>query len=525
MKAFADLIKTLDQTTKTKQKIEALVQFFSVAEPSDQVWAIALLSNKRPKRTITTNLLREWAAISAQIPAWLFEESYHVVGDLAETIALLAPLPTEKSNRSLTQWMQEIQALANCTDLEKQQFVLDAWNRLDKTEKFVFNKLITGGFRIGVSQKLLTKALAAHTGIEENLLTHRLMGNWDPNAVTFQTLIIEKDRAEELSLPYPFYLAYPLEKELQELGTISNWQIEHKWDGIRGQLVFRGGQYFVWSRGEELITPKFPEFAPLVNSIPEGTVLDGEILAWKNGKPHHFQQLQTRIGRKNITKKILEEVPVVFMAYDLLEGNGEDLRKKPMTFRRACLEQLAKNIKNDVFHLSPIVSANSWEEVAKERQKAKVVGSEGLMLKRKSSEYQVGRKRGDWYKWKVDPLTIDAVLLYAMRGHGRRANLFTDYTFAVWHQNELIPFTKAYSGLTDEEFKQVDAFVKKNTLERFGPVRSVKPELVFEIAFEGIAESNRHKSGVALRFPRMKRWRKDKPTQEANTLQDLKDLL
>ena len=525
MKTFTNLFTALDQTTKTNAKLEALVKFLKEAPNQDKVWAIALLSGKRPRRTIKTALLREWAGISANIPAWLFEQSYHVVGDLAETIALLAPDQIEDSSNSLTDWMEAIQALKKQPDLEKQKFVFQAWRQLNKSEKFVFNKLITGGFRIGVSQKLMTKALAKYTGEEESLLAHRLMGNWKPQEVTFESLIIEKDRNEDLSRPYPFYLAYPLEDEVETLGSPQEWQIEHKWDGIRGQVVIRGGEHFVWSRGEELVTEKFPEYEPLANLLPEGTVIDGEILSWKNGAPLNFQKLQTRIGRKNITKKILTDAPVILMAYDLLEENGVDIRELPMAERRKKLEQIVLEAKSDVLQISPLVELPDWEAIAKERSTSREKGSEGLMLKRKNSTYKVGRKRGDWWKWKVDPLTIDAVMIYAMRGHGRRANLYTDYTFAVWDGDQLVPFTKAYSGLTDAEFRKVDAFVKKNTVERFGPVRSVKPELVFEIAFEGIAKSTRHKSGVALRFPRMKRWREDKPAKEANTLLDLNAIM
>lgn len=525
MKAFTQLFTQLDQTTKTNAKLDALVEFLHAAPDQDKVWAIALLSGKRPRRTIKTGLLREWAAIAAQIPMWLFEQSYHVVGDLAETIALLAPDKTTNSEFSLAEWMERIQHLKVVSDLDKQRFVFEAWQQLDQSEKFVFNKLITGGFRIGVSQKLMTRALAKYTGDDESVLAHRLMGNWKPQEVTFQSLIIEKDRSEDLSRPYPFYLAYPLEEEAKALGRPEEWQIEYKWDGIRGQLVVRGGSHFVWSRGEELVTEKFPEYAPLAELLPNGTVIDGEILAWKNSAPLNFQVLQTRIGRKNVTKKILDQAPVVLMAYDLLEYHGKDIREQPISERRAMLEEVVEWADHRILQLSPLVQLSTWEAIAQEREQAREKGSEGLMLKRKNSDYKVGRKRGDWWKWKVSPLTIDAVMIYAMRGHGRRANLYTDYTFAVWDGDALVPFTKAYSGLTDAEFRKVDAFVKKNTVERFGPVRSVRPELVFEIAFEGIAKSSRHKSGVALRFPRMKRWRHDKPAKEANTLNDLNQLM
>lgn len=525
MKQFADLFQQLDQTTKTNEKVRALAQYFEASSDPDKVWAIALLGGKRPKRTLSAARLREWAAWSAGIPEWLFEQSYHVVGDLAETIALLLPAPERNSDRTLDEWMRGMVSLREESDLVKQRFVFEAWNELNGTERFAFNKLITGGFRMGVSQKLMTRALARFLEEDESIVAHRLMGDWDPTKITFESLAVASSGDENQSRPYPFFLAYPLEEEPEELGSVSDWQIEHKWDGIRGQVISRGGELYIWSRGEELVTEKFPELSEFATCLPSGTVIDGEILAFSDGQPLNFQVLQTRIGRKNVTAKIQQQAPVAILAYDLLEWQGVDIREKPLRERRVQLEQVVHQANHDRLRLSPTVTLDSWSALRAERARAREVHSEGLMLKRSSSSYQVGRKRGGWWKWKVDPLTIDAVLIYAMRGHGRRANLYTDYTFAVWNGEVLVPFTKAYSGLTDSEFRQVDAFVKKNTLERFGPVRSVRPELVFEIAFEGIARSTRHKSGVALRFPRMHRWRTDKPVEEANTLEDLEKLL
>lgn len=525
MKDFVHLFQQLDQTTKTNKKVAALVSFFDQANEMDKLWTVAILSHRRPKRSVRTNQLREWAAEVSKIPLWLFEDSYHVVGDLAETMALVHPNTESKSDKSLSEWIQFLIELYNLEDEHKKEQVFWAWNQLNHDERFVFNKLITGGWRMGVSQKLMTRALSKHTGIEENILSHRLMGNWDPQKTTYHKLIEQEDEAENLSRPYPFYLAYPLEQETSELGEVKEWIAERKWDGIRGQIIVREGELFVWSRGEELITAKFPEFEALRDQLPSGTVIDGEILAYEKGQPMNFNVLQTRIGRKNVSKNILKKAPVVMMAYDLLEHQGKDIRQEPMHKRRKYLEKVLAKVNSDKLLLSPLLEKNSWQELAEARDQSRAYYAEGLMLKHRDSTYKVGRKKGDWWKWKIDPLTIDAVLLYAMRGHGRRANLYSDYTFAVWKGKELVPFTKAYSGLTDKEIGQVDAFVKKNTLERFGPVRSVKPELVFEIAFEGIAKSSRHKSGVALRFPRMHRWRKDKPAAEANTLEDLKDLL
>ncbi len=526
MKAFADLFTALDQTTKTNAKVAALATFFETADDSDRLWTIALLSGRRPKRTVQTTQLRLWAAEQADLPLWLFEESYAIAGDLAETIALILPPPTRVLDQSLTHWINAIRDLSSEPEDKKKFAILEAWDQLAGAERFVFNKLITGGFRMGVSQKLMTRALSRATGLEEPALAHRLMGNWTPDSVTFESLILTPDPETDLSRPYPFYLAYQLDGDANDLGDASDWAAEHKWDGIRGQLILRGGQHHLWSRGEELMTDRFPELAILTDFIPNGTVLDGEILAWRDEAPMGFNTLQKRIGRKTVPKKLLADAPVILRAYDVLEDAGEDIRHLPFAERRARLDRIFHNVPKEApLRLSPLLNFNMWEDLAKQRAIARDVNAEGVMLKRLDSPYLSGRKKGDWWKWKLEPLTIDAVMIYAQAGHGRRANLFTDFTFAVWNGNELVPFTKAYSGLTDAEFREITAWVRKNTRERFGPVRSVTPEHVFEIAFEGIQESSRHKSGVALRFPRMSRWRRDKPLSEANTLDDLKELL
>ena len=529
MRAFAQLIKKIDSTNKTNIKVDALTEYFKVAPPQDKVWTIAILSHRRPPRPVNTTLLRTWASELANIPLWLFEESYHIVGDLAETIALVIPASEESTDKSLTQFLEEIIALKKKPEEEKRAYLRSNWTDLNYYERFVFSKLITGSFRIGVSQKLMTRALAKATGIDVDILAYKLMGNWDPKTISFQELILEENKADYLSKPYPFYLAYPIEDEPEDLGEVSKWFAEHKWDGIRSQVIIRDNELFVWSRGEELVTDKYPEFEALVEALPNGTVLDGEILPFKNGVIGTFNDLQTRIGRKNVSKALLKKTPVILKAYDILEWKGKDIRDLAFAERRKILEKLYTEVTTEVLplHLSETMQFDSWEAAAQERERSREVMSEGLMLKRKDSPYLVGRKKGDWWKWKVEPLTIDAVLTYAMRGHGRRSNLFTDYTFGLWDDNreELVTFAKAYSGLTDKEFRSLDAWIKKNTLERFGPVRSVTPYHVFEIAFEGIAPSKRHKSGVATRFPRMLRWRKDKKIEDANTLEDLKQLI
>ena len=525
MTSFAELIFRLGTSTKTNDKLEALSTYFTHGNGKDKVWVIALFSGRRPRRTVSGTQLAVWCTEMVNLPIWLFQECYHTVGDLSETIALLIPEKSSGTTQPLYYYVEKFQQLEKATEEEKKTFIIQSWQELSRGERFVFNKLLSGTFRVGVSQKLMVNALARTVKPDANVIAHRISGNWDPATTIFEELLSEQSTQTDHSKPYPFYLAYALETPLADLGEPTDWQAEWKWDGIRGQVIKRNDQLFVWSRGEDLITEKFPEYSILQSILPNGTVIDGEILPYKDGQVLNFNVLQTRIGRKNITKKHLQEAPVGLFAYDLLELNGEDIRALALSERRAELEKLITSLQLPWLQLSPIVTFSNWDDLTSQREQSRNINSEGLMLKRRSSAYQVGRRRGDWWKWKIDPLTIDAVMVYAQKGAGRRSNLYTDYTFAVKDGDKLVPFTKAYSGLTDKEFAQVDSFVKKNSLEKFGPVRTVKPELVFEIAFEGIAASNRHKSGVALRFPRISRWRTDKLPDDINTLEDLKRML
>lgn len=527
MKQFAHLFARLDQTNKTNDKLKILKEYLSAAPDKDKLWALALFTHKRPKRPVNSTQLRSWAAEAAGLPDWLFNESYHVVGDLSETIALLLPPPPEEQDFPLTYWVNYIRQMQKLHEDEKKSMILEAWMQMQPQERFVFNKLMSGSFRVGISQNLMVRAVAEVLAMDKAVVAHQLMGNWHPDELDFEQLFDEEDQSADLSRPYPFYLAHALDANPDSLGPETDWQAEWKWDGIHSQLIVREGELFLWSRGEELITDKFPELAPLVNHIPDGTVIDGELLPFKDNQLLAFGALQTRIGRKNLSKKILEDAPVIIFAYDLLEFDGKDIRSRPMRERRSLLEAVIDEAgKPHLLRISPDVKFSSWQELLEIRLEAREMMAEGLMLKRLDSPYQVGRRRGDWWKWKVDPLTIDGVLIYAQKGSGRRADLYTDYTFGVWDADkQLVPFAKAYSGLTDAEIRKLDHFVKRNTRERFGPVRTVKPELVFEIAFEGIQESKRHKSGVALRFPRILRWRHDKKAQDANSLEELQEIL
>ena len=472
----------------------------------------------------------------AGISEWLFTECYDAVGDLAETLNLILPnfaqsvdyqAPVENDN-GLAAWMETtIVPLATVSPERQRELVVTAWHTLPADQRFVWIKLITGAFRVGVSQDLVVRALSQVSTVPAPVIAHRLMGAWKPSAAAFEQLISPADQKSETSQPYPFCLAHPVDaSKINQLGSPKNWIIEWKWDGIRSQIIRREGQTYVWSRGEELITDRFPEIKTIGDLLPDGTVLDGEIVAYRDGKILSFGELQRRIGRKTVGKKLLADVPVTLIAFDIVELSGEDIRNKPLTERRSLLPPLqdagflvAEN------HSEDLSIEATWDDVAAIRMQASDLGVEGLMLKQVDSAYQVGRKTGAWWKWKIDPFTVDAVLVYAQRGSGRRASLYSDYTFAVWKDGVLVPIAKAYSGLTDEEMRKVDSFVRDNTLDKFGPVRTVTPELVFEIAFEGIQLSSRHKSGIAVRFPRILRWRHDKKPSDADNLESLIKLL
>ena len=526
MKNFAELYRKLDETTKTNEKINSLVEYFESSNTEDSIWAVYFLIGRKPKQIIATRKLKEWSAELTKIPNWLFDESYEVVGNLAETITLLLPKATSSTKKSFHHWIEEkLLILKNKGEKYQKEGMISAWNEMNSKERFVWNKLITGSFRVGVSSKIVVKALSLYSGIDEPVISHRLMGNWKPTKNFFKQVISRNCDDSDLSKPYPFYLAYQLDDNVENLGNVKDWQAEWKWDGIRSQIIKREGKIFIWSRGEEMLNEKFPELESLGFLLPNGTVIDGEIIAWQNRRPLPFGELQKRVGRKSVTKKIISNIPVVIIAYDLLEINSEDIREEPLISRNKKLFELVNNISDKRLLYSSKIDTNTWDELKEKRDESRSRFVEGLMLKRIFSPYRVGRKKGYWWKWKIDPLTVDAVLIYTQRGHGRRAKLYTDYTFGIWDGDVLVPFAKAYSGLTDDEIHKVDSFVRQNTIEKYGPVSTVKPELVFELAFEGIQKSTRHKSGVAVRFPRINRWRHDKTINDADDLDTIKALI
>lgn len=543
MKAFAELYANLDATTSSNAKLAALQAYFLQAPPEDAAWAVYFLSGGRPRQLVPTRLLRDMATEAASIEPWLFEESYQSVGDLAETISLLLPESTYSSEDGLAVWLEEkLLPLRGLSPVDLAERLPALWAQLDQPSLMVCIKLITGSFRVGVSKLLVTRALAAMADLDSKRVAQRLVGYTDlsnrPTAEGYLKLIAAEssdEHAQRGGQPYPFFLAHGMAQPVEQfdtlLGSPADWQVEWKWDGIRAQLVKREGRLWIWSRGEELVTERFPELHSLVSGLPDGTVIDGEIVVWKDSV-QPFALLQQRIGRKTLSKKVLEDAPVAVLAYDLLEYQGEDWRNHIQAERRTQLEQVIAACNQPVLLPSPLLEGRTWAALATQREASRSLGVEGMMLKDRNGLYGVGRTKdmGLWWKWKVDPFSVDAVLIYAQRGHGRRASLYSDYTFAVWDgppgsERTLVPFAKAYSGLTDEEMRKVDAIVRKTTVEKFGPVSSVTPSMVFELGFEGIALSKRHKSGIAVRFPRMLRWRQDKAVDEADSLTTLQDLL
>ncbi|MEM1166796.1 MAG: ATP-dependent DNA ligase [Planctomycetota bacterium] len=542
MRRFAELYYALDATTRTSEKVAALRAYFDESPLEDAAWGLRLLTGGRFKRTVSYPNLRRWAAEAASLPEWLIAECHEAVGDFSETIALVLPEPEEPEIPALAELVRTVLEPMRRMDEREQRAALEGiWRTMDGRHRLVFHKLLSGSFRVGAGRKLVIRALAAHAGVEPAVMEHRLSGSWEVSADGVRALCAAESEGGDPARPYPFFLASPVEGDAAAveaaLGPPSEWMCEWKWDGIRAQLIRREAEPVLWSRGEDMIGRAFPELIDAARGLPIGTVLDGEVLAWRgapgegDGVPLPFNALQRRLNRVDYQPTLFDDVPVRFLAYDLLEAAGADLREAPIEDRRGQLESLVGSLPNDTpVAVSEAFTVCHWSRGEAMKDSARERGVEGLMLKRRGSPYRTGRTRGDWFKWKVDPLTADCVLIAAQPGSGRRASLFTDYTFGVWDgerpgAGELVPIAKAYSGLTDQEIKRVDHFVRTHITGRHGPVRTVEPKLVFEIGFEGIAASSRHKSGIALRFPRMLRWRHDKQAHEADTLATMRSLL
>ncbi|MEM8781616.1 MAG: ATP-dependent DNA ligase [Planctomycetota bacterium] len=543
MKRFTNLFLAVDRTTRTTEKSAALRAYFEEAPPEDAAWALAVLTGNKLIRRLSYKRLRSWAGEATGYGDWLLSECHSSVGDLSETLALILPPPRRPvDDEPLHRVIEDrILPLPQTSEAKQRRLVLDAWDAFGGTQRFLFHKLISGNFRFGAAKKVVANALADAAGVDPAVMQHRLAGRYTPSVANFRKLVATEAEGAAASggrgdaaKPYPFFLAHQVEtgKTIEEqLGDVRGWRAEWKWDGIRAQLIRRAGRTVLWSRGDEVINDAFPELVAAGALLPEGTVLDGEVLAWDAvvEKPRSFAALQKRLNRKRVEPTLFGMNEVVFMAYDALERGGEDLRPRTTDERREALAMLLPG--DETFRLSPRVEAASWDALASLREESRRRGVEGLMLKKADAAYGTGRTgKGSWWKWKVDPYTVDCVMIYAQRGTGRRATLYTDYTFAVWDgerrgQGKLVPVTKAYSGLTDAEFAEVDKFIKEHSTGKKGAFREVEPEQVFEIAFEGIARSNRHRSGVALRFPRMNRWRTDKRPEEADTLADLERLI
>jgi ATP-dependent DNA ligase len=526
LRLFASLYDAIDRTTSTNAKVAAMVAYFKEAPPADAAWAVFFLTGRRLKRLISYPAIHQWTLMATGLDTWLLEECYSVVGDGAETVALVLDQVAVEATEDipLAEWVEgRILPLRELDPETQQRHVSGWWSALDRLQRFMLLKILTGELRVGVSHTLVVRALAQAADLPATTIAARMMGDWTPSSDWFRGLLSKEQTTEDRSRPYPFFLASPLEDPVESLGSRADWIVEWKWDGIRAQLVRRAQAVHLWSRGEELITHRFPEIVAAATRLPDGTVLDGEVLAFRDGRPLPFSALQQRIGRQKQVAQMVRAVPVVFMTYDLLEESGIDIRPQSLEDRRRLLERHVTG--QGILRTSDVVNAPTWSELASLRAESRALGVEGLMLKRRTSPYGVGRRRGDWWKWKIDPYTMDAVLIYAQPGSGRRASLLTDYTFGVWDNGELVPIAKAYSGLSNEEIAELDKWIRRHTRERFGPVRHVEPVHVFELGFEGIAASPRHRSGIAVRFPRMLRWRTDKKPEDADTLDQVRRIL
>ncbi|MEE4349683.1 MAG: cisplatin damage response ATP-dependent DNA ligase [Pacificimonas sp.] len=529
MKPFADLLERLVYTRSRNAKLKLIADYLCATPDPDRGWALAALTGELDFPSVKAGLIKR--LVEERTDPVLFRMSRSYVGDMAETVSLIwEPLPGTTAPAPEPLGLAEaVDTLLSLSRADAPQVMADYLDRLSPTERFALIKLATGALRIGVSARLAKTAFAQGFGVDVDAVEEVWHGIDPPYAALFAWGEGDAPQPSHEDVPVfrPFMLAHPLEDGRVDL---ADYAAEWKWDGIRVQLVHVAGQTKLFSRTGDDITGSFPDVAA---AFEEAGAIDGELMVQGSvqggeaGGAASFNALQQRLGRKTVSKKMLAESPAFVRAYDILFDGAEDLRPLPWTERRARLEAFVPRLPADRFDLSSTVEARDFDHLAEIREGARDAAIEGLMLKRKDSVYQPGRKVGLWYKWKRDPLTADCVIMYAQRGSGRRSSFFSDYTFGCWTapegdpERQLLPVGKAYSGITDEELKFLDKFVRGNTTGRFGPVREVEKTLVLEVAFDSVHSSKRHKSGLAMRFPRISRIRTDKPASEADEIATL----
>jgi len=540
MKAFADLWATLEGQLSEARSAQILARYLQQTSAEDAAWAIYLLCGKKPKKLLSARELVEYFLQTSGTPGWLFWESDDVVGDVNETIALLNDTfmdeTASQQNRnenshpqqnSLAFWMEnQLNTLAEVAQSQRPAFLGNCWQKLGYREAFIINRILTGTWKSNLPLKTIAQALSIVSGQEPMTLMHRLKADWLPNKVFYAKLIAEDQPTFQTEQKFSFGEFKPLEESsIESLGAVEDWWLAWQWEGLRVQCIRRADDCFLWSQNGELVTDRFPELHEMAQKLPEGTILEGVIVACSGQAPLPLADLQPRLGGKSVNRKMMESCPVAFVATDLQLLANEDMRNLPAQQRKTRLAQLANDIGFPLVHF-PRIEIDQWAHARKLLQEARQHHAEGLSLQRLNSPYPIQNQQADWWSWKVQPHTINAILLYAkMEMAGRSQKQTTEYTFAVWHEDQLVPVARTGIGLPPEEAELLDGWIRANTYERFGPVRSVEPFHVYEIAFDGITPSKRHKCGFVLREPRIINPRPHTPIEEASRLEDLHRLL
>lgn len=505
MKRFAELCAILESTANAREKMAALTVYFQDAPPPDAIWAIRLLLGWKPSRIATSQTLRRWARECVQFPDWLFEESCAAVGNLLETLALLIPLPDTPGDVPLHVRMQrDLLPLRDLTENEQRAAVSAAWTQMDAQQRFVWNTLLTGGFRPHVSEKTLIRALSAWRGLPTTVLACRLKQEWEPTVAGYRALFSHDIAALDSSQLYPFQRWYEEPPARGASGAIGDWRIDWHRNGMRAQLIKRGSSVFLWSDDHVIVNDTFPEICEAMAAMTDGTVLDGVITAWSADGPLHRAELERRMKRKRLTKKFKHEVPVRYWVYDLLEIQGEDVRTQPFRQRIHQAAGIIPTEVGSVIHLAEPLEAASWHRLHALRNDARRHGADGVLLRRwTASACPSTRKADQWRVWKADPLTAPVVLVYVQALNAASGQRSVEGTFAAWDGGDLVPVAKTSAGFSDEDVNAIEEFAKQHTVERFGPVRSLKAELVFTLAFDSVSLSTRRKSGLVLHHPRV----------------------